>query len=804
MSDEEKKKLRLEIAHVLFVDIVGYSKLLISEQSDLLEHLKEIVRGSEEVRTAEAAGKLIRLATGDGMALVFRNSPEAPAQCALELARADSQHPELQLRMGIHSGPINEVVDVNDRANVTGAGINLAQRVMDCGDAGHILLSQHVADDLEQYEKWRPLLHVLGECEVKHGVRLRVVNLYTDELGNPAVPEKFQRIGGAKMSRVLWREIVIVLLLIGAFITGAMLFFHRSGSPSSAPSTSPVATAPAIPKKSIAVLPFEYLSEEKANAYFADGVQDEILTDLARIADLKVISRTSVIGYRETAGRNLRKIGQELGVAHLLEGSVHRAGARVRVNAQLIDARTDAHLWAQTYDRDLADVFAIQSEIAKAIADQLEAKLSPNEKSAIEEAPTSNVAAFDFYTQARNLMLNISFTAVRFDNLRRAITLLEQAVAIDSHFFLAYVALAEANDQLYSLGGGDHTPARLAAADAALARVTELRPSAGETSLAVARHRYHAYRDFAGARTELAEAARSLPNEPAIMSLAAFIDRRAGQWEEAVRELSQAIEHDPRNIFFMQQLALTYQYMRRYAEMAAVLDRAIAVDPARVETKIARAQVELHRHADTRPLHDTIQEAVARDPSIASVVAENWINLSLCRRDVDELARALTSLGNRGFGESAVTFDPSFGEALGKYLRGDSVGFHEKLQVARSKQEETVRRQPDYSAPLCALAIIDAMLGRKDDALKEGQRAVELTPVSTDAVSGTEQRVLFAVASAWAGAKDQALDQLEAMTKTPCFLSYGQLKLQPYWDPLRGDPRFEQIVASLAPKETSK
>lgn len=690
MSIEAKEEIELEIGHVLFIDVVGYSKLLINEQSELLERLNAMVRSSVQVQGADTAGSLIRLATGDGMALVFRNSPEAPAKCALELSRADREHPELKLRTGIHSGPINEVTDVNERVNVTGAGINMAQRVTDCGDAGHILLSKRAADDLGQYRHWQPLLHDLGEVEVKHGVRFGLVNLYNNELGNPAVPEKLaalrQRnersasvpVHPSLRRKPLLRGILIALLLIGAVVAGAVWRFHRTAAPMSrsvAPAATSLPAVPDIPAKSIAVLPFENLSAEKANAYFADGVQDEILTDLARIADLKVISRTSVIGYRETAGRNLRKIGQELGVAHLLEGSVQRAGARARVNAQLIDARTDAHVWTQTYDRDLADVSAIQSEIAKAIADQLEAKLSPNEKSAIEQAPTNNVAAFDSYTQARNLMLNVSFTAVRFDNLRRAIALLEQAVAMDARFFLAYVALAEANDQLYSLGGGDHTPARLVAADAAIARLEELRPSAGETHLAAARHRYYAYRDFAGARTELAEAARSLPNEPAIMSLAAFIDRRAGKWEESVRELNQAIEHDPRNIFFMQQLALTYQYLRRYAEMAAVLDRAIVVDPVRVETKVARAQVELHRHGDTRPLHDTIQEAVARDPGVASVVAENWVNLSLCRRDADELARALTSLDNRNFGESALTFDSSFGEALEKYLQGDSIGF---------------------------------------------------------------------------------------------------------------------------------
>ena len=351
MPEEQKGKLRLEIAHVLFIDIVGYSKLLISEQSELLEQLKEMVRNAPEAQAAHAGGKLIRLATGDGIALVFRNSPEAPVQCALELSRADKANPKLQLRMGIHSGPINEITDVNDRANVTGAGINMAQRVMDCGDAGHILLSQHVADDLEQYGQWRPLLHPLGECEVKHGVKLHVVNLYDKELGNPELPQKFRKNSSTFVKNdsvavtVPPRKLPIWPIAVGALAlavaVGGFFFWYRP-QPNSASKLSN--SAAALPEKSIAVLPFENLSEDKANAFFADGVQDEILTYLARISDLKVISRSSVMQYRNAATRNLREIAQQLGVAHVLEGSVQRAANQIRVNAQLIDARNDAPL----------------------------------------------------------------------------------------------------------------------------------------------------------------------------------------------------------------------------------------------------------------------------------------------------------------------------------------------------------------------------------------------------------------------------------------------------------------------------
>jgi TolB-like protein len=405
---EVKKEIELEIAHVLFIDIVGYSKLLINEQRRLLDVLNQIVRATDQFRNAEANGRLITIPTGDGMALVFYNTPEAPVECALEISRADNAHPELELRMGVHSGPVSGVVDVTGRANLAGAGVNIAQRVMDCGDAGHILLSKRVAEDLDQYGHWHRHLHDLGECEVKHGVRLSLVNLYTEELGNPEVPQKFrharQKDAGfakeGKKSNKWWIAIAATVVAIAGLVLAAVFLSRRSAPApiSFSPSATPAA---AVAEKSIAVLPFENLTDEKQNAFFTDGVQDEILTDLAKIADLKVISRTSVMQYKSDAPRNLREIGQQLGVAHLLEGSVQRAANRVRVNAQLIDARDDAHLWAQTYDRDLADVFAIQSEIAKAIADQLQAKLSPSEKSEMEQRPTTDLAAFDLYSRAK-------------------------------------------------------------------------------------------------------------------------------------------------------------------------------------------------------------------------------------------------------------------------------------------------------------------------------------------------------------------------------------------------------------------
>src|SRR5438105_3347977 len=337
MSGEVKKEIQIEIAHVLFIDIVGYSKLLINEQHELLQELNQIVRATEALRAAEAAGKLIRLPTGDGMALAFATTPEAPVQCALEISKALKSYPELRVRMGIHSGPVNEVVDVNQRANIAGAGINMAQRVMDCGDAGHILLSRHVAEDLEQYRQWQPHLHDLGECEVKHGVRVHVFNLYTDEVGNRDVPAKLKPIAeepataavvtsAGESARSKHGLIAATILLLIALALGLVFWVASQRAAPKSTSTS---------QKSIAVMPFANLSEDKANAYFAEGIQDEIVTRLAKIADLKVISRTSTQHYK-SAPENLSEIAKQLGVANILEGSVQKAADQVRVNVHLV------------------------------------------------------------------------------------------------------------------------------------------------------------------------------------------------------------------------------------------------------------------------------------------------------------------------------------------------------------------------------------------------------------------------------------------------------------------------------------
>ena len=450
MPAEIKKEIELEIGHVLFIDIVGYSKLLIDEQRDYLHTLNEVVRRTDSFRAADAAGKLTRLPTGDGMALVFATTPDAPVSCAIEISNALRSHPELRVRMGIHSGPVSGTTDVNDRSNVAGAGINLAQRVMDCGDAGHILLSKHVADDLEQYRQWRSHLHDLGECEVKHDVRVHVVNLYTDELGNRELPEKFQQAKAtltapptsapvakpAPRSRGLIAALIIVAALAAA--GGFYIFSHRP-TPIAPPSASaPTPAAEVIPEKSIAVLPFENLSEDKANAYFADGIQDEILTRLAKIADLKVISRTSTQHYQSKPG-NLSEIAKQLGVAHILEGSVQKSGDSVRVNVQLIKAANDSHLWADTFDRKLTDIFSVESEVAKAIADQLRAKLTGQEEQVIAAKPTDNPEAYDAYLRGLAYTLKTANTPA---NALGAQKYLREAVRLDPKFALAWALLS--------------------------------------------------------------------------------------------------------------------------------------------------------------------------------------------------------------------------------------------------------------------------------------------------------------------------------------------------------------------------
>jgi len=605
-----------------------------------------------------------------------------------------------------------------------------------------------------------------------------------------------------RITRKTGRKLTALIVIVAAVAAGVTVFrFLHSQQGIEAAKQAPRAVA--IESKSIAVLPFENLSEEKANAYFADGMQDEILINLARIADLKVISRTSVMQYKTDAQRNLREIGQQLGVAFLLEGRVQRAANRVRVNAQLIDSRNDANVWAQTYDRDLADVFAIQSEIAKAIAKQLQAKLSPNEKKAIEQPPTTDLAAFDLYSRAKSLLLKADFSVTSGPDVRKAIELFDEAVKRDPSFFDAYCQLAYAHEYLYGLTGSDHTPARLALAEAAVQAATRLRPDAAETHLARAQYLYYGLRDYAGALAQLEIARRGLPNDPRLVEVTGYILRRRGQQEEGLQNLRRAAELDPRNFVTLQQIALSYQFLGRYADSIAALDRALAIVPDNL-TLALRGLFYFCWKADTRPPLQTIDAILAQIPSAIAGSADIWFLCALAERDPAAAERALVAVGdNPCWAEGVINLSRSFGEGMLARMVKDEARARTAFEAARAQQEKIVQAQPDYGPALCVLGLIDAALGRKDLALDEGRRAIALTPVEKDVNNGSRVLQYFAITAAWAGEKELALQQLEAGLRAPDasqMLSYGALKLLPFWDPLRGDPRFEKIVESLAPK----
>src|SRR5260370_11096994 len=560
MPAEPGSDLKFEIGHVLFIDIVGYSKLLIHEQSEQLQKLKEIVRGTEQFRLAEEEGKLLLLPTGDGGAIVFRTSQDTSVLCALEIAKALKNHPELRVRMGIHCGPVNEVSDLNEQMNVAGAGINIAQRVMDCGDAGHILLSKHLAEDLEHYARWRPLLHELGDCKTKHGEVISVVNLYNDNVGNAQLPEKFKlaqqgqpvlATSGISPPPTLRRKHLLIaagILLIAATGVGVWLQSRHANVTASAPA------------KSIAVLPFENLSEEKGNAYFADGIQEEILTRLAKIADLKVISRTSTQQFQSKPA-NLSEIAKQLGVANILEGSVQRSADQVRVNVQLIKAATDAPLWADTFDRKLTDIFAVESEIARSVAATLQAKLSGKEQSAIAARPTENSEAHDLYLKGRYFF--VKRTA---DDFKRAIDYFNQAIARDPNYALAYAGLADSYMLLpeYSTESpAQDLPKANAAADKALPLDNNLAEAHVSRGLLFA----DADLNLKVAKQEFERAIALHPNYANAHYFLGFtVLTPLGQFDQAIAELNRAVELDPFSVIINLNLGFCYYYARRYPE----------------------------------------------------------------------------------------------------------------------------------------------------------------------------------------------------------------------------------------------
>jgi len=788
VPDEQKTKLRLEIAHVLFIDIVGYSKLRTTEQSAQIEKLRKIVRGTDQFRTAEAEGKLLRLPTGDGGALVFRNL-EAPVLCAVEIAKALRNHPDLRVRMGIHSGPVNEVTDLNEQANIAGAGINTAQRVMDCGDAGHILISKHAAEDLEQYDQWQPYLHDLGECEIKHGERLHVVNFYNHEVGNSARPIKFAQPAGVPpgaTAQVNRRRYSLVAMAIGALIVvGATVLFFTARTAfrtaTGRTETASVSTPP-IQEKSIAVLPFENLSDDKSNAYFSEGIQDEILTRLSKVAALKVISRTSTMKYKSEP-ENLREVGKQLGVAHILEGSVQKVANAVKVNVQLIRAATDEHLWAESYNRKLDDVFGVEGEVASAIADQLNAKLTGAEQKAVAEKPTENAEAYDVYLRAVAID-----NAGNLDTTKRVADLYAEAVRLDPQFALAWARLAVARSYLY-FNGIDLDKNSGAAVKDAADRAISLQPELGEAWLAKGVYRYRVLRDFQGALQSYEEALRRLPNSALVLAQMAHLERRLGQADVAQKHYQAAAQLDPRNTDILLTLADSFQSVRRYDEARRIVDRVLEMSPGN-EAALAGKAFSF--------------QAQGRLNEAAEVLAKAPAN---SQDDALSFARASQLYDERHFDEAIAYIQQNVPPAFANDPRTlVLVGWCQKFAGKDDEARATLTRAvaamkptPDAVVPVdarqlpCYLALVYAFLGEKEKALEQARHAIN--DYESDALSKPFAESALVIVQAQVGDIDSAIAALPHLLEVPNGETCGDLQLNPLWDPLRKDPRFQKLCA---------
>src|SRR6266702_4584112 len=813
MSTEIKKEIPLEIAHVLLIDVVGYSKLLVNEQIELLQELNQIVRSTECFRAAETTGKLIRVSTGDGMALLFFHSPEEPVRCALEISRTLQGHPHIQLRMGVHSGPVNQVTDVNDKTNIAGSGINVAQRVMDCGDAGHILLSGHIAEDLTQYRHWQPYLHDLGECEVKHGLRLHLVNLYKDNLGNPHLPDKLKRrrrwkqTSGVSVRPAItprWPKYVLTAVLLLSAVALAISFsvFYRRGSPAVARSSSGKAADAGlpIPEKSIAVLPFENLSEEKANAYFADGIQDEILTRLSKIADLKVISRTSTQHYK-SAPDNVPEIARQLGVAHILEGSVQKSGEAVRVNVQLIKAANDSHLWADTFDRKLTDIFSVESDVAKAIADQLRVHLSGREERVISAKPTDNPEAYDAYLRGLAYSLKTQRTPA---NSLGAQKYLREAVQLDPKFALAWSLLSYTDAVGYHTMNLQPTLALRDETRQAAETALALQPALGEAVLARGYYHYACLKDYDTAVRYLEQARSLLPNNSRILQSLADVERTRGQWDRSDAFFNEAERLDPRNVLLLTQHALSLIVVRRFPEAVRRLDQVLDITPDDVDTTvikatIAQAEGDLPRAAALlAPLHPNAHDFGAWEIQTYQAILE--------RQPVPVIPRLKEILAEPDTAFGFFNGELRFWLGWAQEVAGDHAAAQESWRQTRSELEPLLKEQPQNSELICVLALANMGLGNKADALALAERAMAANPVERDVVNGPFALEILARVAAQTGESDRAIAALQKLLSTPYFgaftttpLTPALLRLDPMFDPLRGDPRFQQLCEEKQP-----
>ncbi len=815
MSEELKPDLELEIAHVLLIDVVGYTKLLVNEQIELLQELNQIVRSTECFRAAEASGKLNRVPTGDGMALFFFNSPEEPVRCALEISKALQDHLHIQVRMGVHSGPVNRVTDVNDKTNFAGSGINVAQRVLDCGDAGHILLSAHVAEDLSHYRHWQPHLHDLGECEVKHGLRLHLFNLYKDGLGNLQVPEKLklwrrwrQTPTVRRISTPRWPNFVFVTALLVSVVAMVISFsiFSRRGSRSitqvSAERSAPVAA----PEKSIAVLPFENRSEDKANAYFADGIQDEILTRLSKIADLKVISRTSTQHYK-SAPENLREIAKQLGVAHILEGSVQKAGDQVRVNVQLINAQTDSHLWADTYDRKLTDIFDVESDIAKGIAESLQARLTGHEEQALAVKPTNNPEAYDAYLRGLAFEARGTYAySTSTDLASKATDSYERAVQLDPNFALAWARLSRADALIYFNCQDTTCIARRDAATRALENAQKLEPNSPETLLALGYFQYLVLHDYGPAKTTLSRVSKTLPGNSDVPKALGSIARREGHWDESVGYFEQALALDPRNVELLMRAAWTYSMCRRFSTALQLYARALDITPNDQGVMAAKASI-YQAQGNPEEAAGLLSEVNAQTPSGESFLIK--IGQLRLERNYREAIRLLQArLAQPRFaseGDNTVVL------ALMQRLAGDTAGAKVTAEQARNALEQRYKDQQNdafLAAALSqALSRAYAVMGEKDSALKAAEHAIMLLPSGKDRVSGPAMEENLAFIQAIFGEHSHPISTLTQLLQIPynswvygpATITPALLKLDPMWDPLRADPAFQKLCKEKQP-----
>ena len=805
---EPTPDLQLEIAHVLLIDVVGYSKLLVNEQIEQLQELNQIVRSTECFRAAETSDKLTRVPTGDGMALLFFRSPEEPARCALEISRTLTDHARIQVRMGVHSGPVSQVTDVNDRTNIAGAGINIAQRVMDCGDAGHILLSKHLADDLAEYRHWRPHLHDLGECEVKYGLRLHLVNLYKDNLGNPHLPEKLKRGKRWKQAAVLVRPISAprwpkVLLVVALVVSAVALmfsvsFFLRRASPDVAQPHVQESAASSISEKSIAVLPFENRSDEKANAYFADGIQEEILTRLSKIADLKVISRTSTQHYK-SAPENLPEIARQLGVAHILEGSVQKSGDTVRVHVQLIKAANESHLWADTFDRKLTDIFSVESDVAKAIAEQLRAHLTGQEEKVIAAKPTDNPEAYDAYLRGLAYTLKPATTVA---NTLGAQKHLREAVALDATFALCWALLSYVDSVSYLSFSVEPTTALREEARQAAETALTLQPDLGEAMLAEGQYYYAFLKDYDTAVSYFERARPLLPNSSKIPEALAYVARRRGQWDRSDAYFNEAERLDPRNVNLLTQHALLDIERRNFSLALRKLDYILDITPGDVDTLAYKAAV-AQAEGDLRRASAMLDGL--RPTADQSEALETQVYQAILKRQPAPMMRRLT--------EILASPDPSLGYInselyfwLGwvQEVAGDKAAAQQSWRHARSELESFLNKQPDNISIIADLTWTNLGLGDPSAALALAERAAATFPLEKDAINGSTALDIVARCAALRGDHDRAISVLQKLLSIPHTgalasgmpLTPALLRLDPMFDGLRNDPRFQKLVGA--------